>query len=59
VLGVETKVCTVLDRILAAGISADRALSTLAAGVVRLDGAVVTDPEAPAPWPTRIVYLPA
>jgi hypothetical protein len=27
-------------------------MSNLAAGVVRVDGAVVTDPAAPAPWPT-------
>jgi hypothetical protein len=46
---------TVLDRLLAAGISEDRALAHLAAGTVRVDGETVTDPTSPAPPPCRIV----
>jgi hypothetical protein len=46
---------TVLDRLLAAGISEDRAPAHLAAGTVRVDGQTVTDPQTPAPRPCRIV----
>jgi hypothetical protein len=51
VLGMDT----VLDRLLAAGISEDRALAPLAAGTVRVDGQTVTDPATPAPRSCRIV----
>lgn len=44
---------TILERMLAAGISEDRARAHLEAGRVRLDGDVVTDPNTPAPPGTR------
>jgi hypothetical protein len=46
---------TILERMLAAGISEDRARAHLVAGRVRLDGETVTDPGRPAPVGTRIV----
>jgi len=45
----------VFDRLLTAGLSRERAERHLAAGRVRVDGALVTDPYAPAPPPARIV----
>lgn len=46
---------TVLDRLVAAGLSADRAQEHLAAGLVRVDGEVAGGPDHPAPPPTRVV----
>jgi hypothetical protein len=46
---------TVFDRLLAAGLSEERIQWHLSAGTVRVDGQVVTDPDAPAPRPSRIV----
>jgi hypothetical protein len=48
---------TVLDRLLAAGINPDRAVEHLRAGRVSVDGTIVTDPEAPAPKPVRVVLV--
>ncbi|MEJ2886128.1 hypothetical protein [Actinomycetospora aeridis] len=48
---------TVLDRLLAAGISEDRARAWLTTGVL-VDGVTVTDPEAPAAPPARVVLPP-
>lgn len=45
---------TVLDRLLAAGITRDRALSHLADGWVRVDDVVVTDPDQPAEPPADV-----
>ena len=45
---------TVLDRMVAAGINAERAEGLIRAGAITLDGEPVTDPDAPAPWPSRI-----
>jgi hypothetical protein len=45
----------VFDRLLGAGLSLERAEQHLAAGRVRVDGELVTDPYAPAPPPARIV----
>jgi hypothetical protein len=45
---------TVLDRLLSSGITQDRALSHLADGWVRVDGAVVTDPDQPAEPPAQV-----
>ena len=45
---------TVLDRLLAAGITRDRALSHLADGWVRVDDTVVTDPNRPAEPPADV-----
>jgi hypothetical protein len=53
----ETEADTLLSRILAAGISEERAMQSVTSGLVRLDGTVETDPAAPAPWPTRIVFI--
>jgi DNA-binding transcriptional LysR family regulator len=49
---------TVLARMVAAGIGEARAREHLARGWVRVGGAVVTDPQAPAPWPTPIGLQP-
>jgi hypothetical protein len=46
---------TVLDRLLAAKISEARARMHLAAGAVRVNNQVVSDPSAPAAPPARIV----
>jgi hypothetical protein len=48
-------VLTVLDRVTAAGISAERAHAHLAAGLVRVDGQVADGPDHPAPPPSRVV----
>jgi hypothetical protein len=50
---------TVLDRLLRAGIDAERAERYLTSGAVRVDGERVTDPSTPAPPSARIVLLPA
>jgi hypothetical protein len=50
---------TVMGRLIAAGIAQDRARRHLAAGSVRVDGQVVTDPAAAAPVPSRVVLLPS
>ena len=49
---------TILDRLLRAGISAERADNYLAAGAVVLDGERVSDPSTPAGMPSRIVLMP-
>jgi len=46
---------TVFDRLLSAGLSAERIQWHLETGNVRLDGVAVTDPATPAPPPSRIV----
>jgi hypothetical protein len=46
---------TVLDRLVAAGISEEVAHEELAAGMVHLDGQQVTDPDTPADKPAVIV----
>jgi hypothetical protein len=46
---------TVLDRLVSAGLSAERAQAHLAAGLVRVDGQVVDGPGHPAPPPSRVV----
>jgi hypothetical protein len=46
---------TVLERLIAAGISADAAQEELAAGMVHVDGIQVTDPDTPAGKPAVIV----
>ena len=46
---------TVLDRLVASGISDDRAHAHLAAGLVRVDGQVADGPDHPAPPPSRVV----
>lgn len=48
---------TVFDRLIAAGLSQERAEQHLTAGRVELDGVVVTDPYAPAPKPGRLVIV--
>ena len=47
----ERSEATLLDRVTAAGISEARAREHIGRGVVHLQGEVVTDPDAPAPWP--------
>jgi hypothetical protein len=47
---------TVLERMVAAKISEERALQHIHAGSVRVDGEVITDPAAPCG--TRIVIHP-
>jgi hypothetical protein len=46
---------TVLDRLVSAGLSEDRAHVHLAAGLVRVDGQVADGPGHPAPPPSRVV----
>jgi hypothetical protein len=46
---------TVLDRLIAAGIAAERAQAHLAAGLVRVDGEVADGSDHPAPPPSRVV----
>jgi hypothetical protein len=53
----ETETDTLLSRILAAGISEERAMHSVTSDLVRLDGTVVTDPAAPALRPARIVFI--
>ena len=48
---------TVLDRMLAAGLSLERAEVHLRAGRVSVDGELVTDPSHPAPKPVRVVLV--
>jgi hypothetical protein len=50
-----TTSATVRDRLTAAGLSDERIEQHLAAGRVRVDGELVTDPEVAAPAGTRIV----
>jgi hypothetical protein len=50
---------TVLDRLLRAGISDERAQRHLSSGAVVVDGERVTDPNTPAALPARIVLLTA
>jgi hypothetical protein len=45
----------VFDRLLAAGLTLERIEEHLAAGRVRVDGELVTDPDRPAPPPARVV----
>jgi hypothetical protein len=53
------EVTTVLDRLLRAGIDAERAQRHLTSGSVVVDGERVTDPNTPAAPPARVVLLPA
>jgi hypothetical protein len=46
---------TVLDRLVAAGLSQERIEQHLTAGRVRVNGELVTDPYRPAPPPARVV----
>jgi hypothetical protein len=51
----EQEVPTVLDRLLAAGMSEDRARQHLEAGVVLVDGEPASGPDQPAPPPARVM----
>lgn len=46
---------TVLERLLLAGVAEHRAYAHLRYGRVRVDGVPTTDPNTPAPHPTRVV----
>jgi hypothetical protein len=50
---------TVLDRLIAAGVSEDRAREWITSGGARVDGEVVTAVDSPAPPPLRVVLYPA
>ena len=52
-----TDTMTVLDRLLAAGLSLERAEDHLRSGRVEVDGVLVTDPYRPAPPPARLVLV--
>ena len=52
-----TDTITVVDRLLAAGLSLERAEDHLRSGRVELDGELVTDPDRPAPPPARLVLV--
>lgn len=49
---------TILDRLTAAGIDADRIQQHLAAGRIRVDGQVIEDLDTPAPPTTTWVIGP-
>lgn len=49
---------TVLDRLLAAGLSEDRARNWIAGGGTRVDGQPVTDPAHPAAFPAKVTLFP-
>ena len=53
----EPRDATVLERILATGISEERARQKIERGQVRVGEDVVTDPDAPLPWPTAYVFV--
>jgi hypothetical protein len=55
----DPEVPTVLDRLVRAGIDTERAHWYLDTGAVLLNGVRITDPDAPAAPPARIVLLPA
>jgi hypothetical protein len=48
---------TVVDRLLAAGLSLERAEEHLRAGRVEVNGELVTDPYRPAPPPAPLVLI--
>jgi hypothetical protein len=50
---------TVVERMVAAGISEDRARAYVSAGAVLVESERVSDPDAPAAPPSRVVLLPA
>lgn len=50
---------TVVDRLRAAGLSGARIQEHLRAGRVCVDGAIVTDPDHPAPPSARLVLVAA
>ena len=50
---------TLLDRMVAAGINPEKAVRLIRAGAITLDGELVTDPNVPAPHPSRITERPA
>jgi hypothetical protein len=52
-----TDTITVVDRLLAAGLSLERAEEHLRAGRVEVNGELVTDPYRPAPPPARLVLV--
>ena len=52
-----TDTITVVDRLLAAGLSLERAEEHLRSGRVEVDGQLVTDPYRPAPPPARLVLV--
>ncbi len=52
----DTETQTVWDRMMAMGLSEDRARSHLAEGRVQVDGQVITDPDHPAAPPARVVF---
>ena len=53
----EPRPASLLERLCAAGISEDRALTTITQGRVRVGEDVITDPAVPVPWPTAWVVL--
>lgn len=59
-MGAETNTATrtLLERMLAAGLSEDRARAWIAAGVVRVGGVYTDDPDAAVPDGTRWLIHP-
>jgi hypothetical protein len=55
----DDEVPTVLERLIRAGIDAERAQRHPSSGSVLVDGEPVTDSDTPAPPSARIVLLPA
>jgi hypothetical protein len=50
---------TVLDRLVRAGVSEERAREWITAGGARVNGEIVVDPTFSAPPPHRVVLFPA
>ncbi|MEJ2862168.1 hypothetical protein [Actinomycetospora flava] len=50
---------TVLARLVQAGLSEERARTWITNGGARVDGEPVTDPDAPAAPPSRVVLYPS
>ncbi|MCX6463849.1 MAG: hypothetical protein NTW05_09680 [Pseudonocardiales bacterium] len=49
---------TLLDRLVASGITAERARSHIRGGWVRVDGRIVTEPDAPAGASVELRVIP-
>ncbi len=57
--GVDNETLSVIERMRRAGIAEERVFAYFQAGAVVVDGERVSEPDTPAPFPARIVLLPA
>jgi hypothetical protein len=56
---VDNETLSVIERMRRAGIAEERVFAYFQAGAVVVDGERVSEPDTPAPFPARIVLLPA